>query len=171
MLITSALWIAGGGWFLYFLYNLFHVPAERWLGTGRWLLVLAIAHVGATYSARASCSGRSTTAMPRSPPATPWTTASATHSRGSRAVLVYLVVKPWRYVYLAGLLLFYGSALITGRTFTDVGHFSAVLLGLACYPVTRGRPTTAVGGPFDPVATARRLWRRVRRTEQARVSG
>ncbi|MER5641045.1 rhomboid-like protein [Kitasatospora sp. NPDC002227] len=165
VLITSALWIAGGGWFLYFLlYNLFHVPAERWLGTRRWLLVLAIAHVGATYLSE----GVLLWAIDHghAPESARYTLDYGVSYAlaGIEAVLTYLIVKPWRYVYLAGVLLFYGSALITGRTFTDVGHFTAALLGLACYPLTRGRTLAAVGGgPFDPVATARRLLHRLRR--------
>ncbi len=50
VLISSAFWLAGGGWITYFIsFNVFHVPAERWLGTLRWLWVVVIAHVGATY--------------------------------------------------------------------------------------------------------------------------
>jgi hypothetical protein len=161
VLITSALWIAGGGWLLYFLlYNLFHVPVERWLGTLRWLLVVLVAHVGATYLSE----GVLLWAIDHghAPESARYTLDYGVSYAlaGVEAVLTYLVVPPWRYVYLAGVLLFYGSALVHGRTFTDVGHFSAVLLGLACYPLTRGRSTAAVGGPFDPVALLRRLRRR-----------
>nr|WP_254553279.1 rhomboid-like protein [Kitasatospora sp. MMS16-BH015] len=161
VLITSALWIAGGGWFFYFLlYNLFHVPAERWLGTGRWLLVLLIAHVGATFISE----GVLLWAINHghAPESARYTLDYGVSYAlaGVEAVLVYLIVTPWRYLYLAGVLLFYGSAVVTGRTFTDVGHLTAVLLGLACYPLVRGRSTAGVGGPFDPVTAVRRLLHR-----------
>ncbi|GAA1068995.1 membrane protein [Kitasatospora nipponensis] len=163
VLISSALWIAGGGWFFYFvLYNVFHVPTERWLGTLRWLGVVLVAHVGATYLSE----GVLLWAINHghAPESARYTLDYGVSYAlaGVEAVVCYLIVSPWRYVYLAGLLFFYGSALWSGRTFTDVGHFTAVLLGLACYPLTRGRSTAGVGGPFDPVATVRRLWRRLR---------
>lgn len=50
VLITSALWIDGGHWLPYaVLYSVFHAQAERWLGTPRWLAVVVLAHVLATY--------------------------------------------------------------------------------------------------------------------------
>ncbi|WP_441248419.1 rhomboid-like protein [Kitasatospora sp. McL0602] len=155
VLITSALWIAGGGWFFYFvLYNIFHVPAERWLGTRRWLAVLLIAHVGATFISE----GVLLWAIDHghAPESARYTLDYGVSYAlaGIEAVLTYLIVAPWRYLYVAGVLFFYGAALVNGRTFTDVGHFTAVLLGLACYPITRGRP-----GSFDPVALVRRLRR------------
>lgn len=61
---------------------------------------------------------------------------------GVVAVLTYRIPAPWRYVYLFAVLVFYGIPLITGRTFTDLGHFASVLIGLACYPLTRSRPKT-----------------------------
>jgi hypothetical protein len=161
VLITSALWIAGSGWFVYFLlYNVFHVPAERWLGTARWLAVAFIAHVCATYLSEcvllwAIDTGR---APERARHTLDYGVSYAL--AGVQGVLTYLIATPWRYLYLLILLGFYGSALISEQTFTEIGHLSAVLFGLACYPLTLGRPTDAVGGPFDPVATARRLWRR-----------
>jgi hypothetical protein len=54
------------------------------------------------------------------------------------AVLTYHVPHPWRLAYLFAVLVVYGVPLITGRTFTDLGHFTAALIGLACYPLTRG---------------------------------
>lgn len=53
------------------------------------------------------------------------------------AMLTYWVPSPWRYVYLVIVLAVYGAPLVTGRTFTDLGHFTSVLIGLACYPLTR----------------------------------
>lgn len=49
VLITSAFWIDSGQWLPYaVLYTVFHAPAERRLGTARWLTVAATAHVLAT---------------------------------------------------------------------------------------------------------------------------
>jgi hypothetical protein len=49
LLINSALRAATPSFFLWFvLFNLFLVPAERWLCTARWLVIVVTAHVGAT---------------------------------------------------------------------------------------------------------------------------
>ena len=153
VLIASAFWLDGGGWIGYFvLYNLFHVPVERWLGTLRWLAVIAVAHVGATYISQgvllwAIRHGHA--------PAGAVNTLDVGVSyalAGAQAVLVYRISSPWRYVYLVVLLAWYGSALVHGRTFTDVGHLTAALLGLACYPLVRGR-----GEAWNPVSWVRSL--------------
>ncbi|MGW1054556.1 rhomboid-like protein [Streptomyces sp. NPDC002521] len=54
-----------------------------------------------------------------------------------RCLLTYWVPSPWRYGYLVIVLAVYGAPLVTGRTFTDLGHFTSVLIGLACCPLTR----------------------------------
>ena len=153
VLVSSALWIDGGHWWPYFvLYNLFHVPAERWLGTLRWLAVAALAHVGATYISQSIVyfEIRHGT-MPPSAAFIPDIGVSYALA-GVEGVLTYLIAAPWRYLYAAGLVAYYGEALVDGHTFTDVGHFTALLLGLACYPLTVSRP-----GRWDPMDTARSL--------------
>ena len=164
VLISSALFLDGGAWLFYFvIYNIFHVPAERWLGTGRWLLVLLIAHIGATYVSEgvllwAINHGEA----PQSARFTLDYGVSYALS-GVVAILAYLMVKPWRYVYVAAVVFFYGLAVLEARDFTSVGHFTAAVLGFACYPLARGRSTAGVGGPFDPAAAVRGLRRRLHR--------
>jgi hypothetical protein len=68
---------------------------------------------------------------------------------GVVGVLTYRIAAPWRYLYLAAVLAVYGIPFFTARTFTDLGHFTSVLLGLACYPLTRGR-----GKAWNPKETA-----------------
>lgn len=159
VLVSSALWIGGSGWFAYLvLYNIFHVPAERWLGTRRWLAVVIIAHVGATYISE----GVLYWAIHHG-----YAPHSAVHTldygvsyalAGVQAVLTYRIARPWRYPYVAAALLFYVLGVLEARDFTSVGHLSAALLGLACYPITRGCP-----GQWDPAASARTLRQRLRR--------
>ncbi|MFD7104807.1 rhomboid-like protein [Streptomyces celluloflavus] len=152
VLLTSALWLDGGGWPYYaLLYNVFHVPAERWLGTKRWLAVLLTAHIGATYLSEGVL-------------ALAIHTGAASHSAintldvgvsyalaGIIAVLTYRIASPWRYLYLLGVLAFYAAPLLSGRTFTDVGHFASVLIGLACYPFVHDRPDE--WSPIAPLHT------------------
>jgi hypothetical protein len=159
VLVSSALWIGGSGWFGYLvLYNVFHVPAERWLGTRRWLTVVIIAHVGATFLSE----GMLYWAIHRG-----YAPHSAVHTldygvsyalAGVEAVLAYWIVRPWRYLYVALVLLFYVVGVLQARDFTSVGHLSAALIGLACYPITRARP-----GQWDPAASVRTLRLRLRR--------
>ncbi len=158
VLISSAFWLAGGGWLGYAVtYSIFHAQAERWLGTLRWLIVAVVAHVGATYISE----GVLYWAIHHD-----YAPQSAVNTldygvsyalAGVVAVLVYRIAVPWRYLYLIGVLVFYAIPVVSSRTFTDIGHFSAMLLGFACWPLTRGRP-----GPWDPASTARACARSVR---------
>ncbi|MEU6848170.1 rhomboid-like protein [Streptomyces sp. NPDC046716] len=160
VLVQSALWIDGGGWLSYaVLYTLFHAPAERWLGTGRWLLVLGTAHIGATYISEGSLlwairHGHAPVSMVNT-----LDVGVSYALAGVVAVLTYRFARPWRYAYAAGVLVVYGAPLVTGRTFTDLGHFASVLIGLACFPLTRDRP----GPALDPSAALRRAWAAVTR--------
>ena len=160
VLFSSALWIDGGSWFAYFvLFNLFHVPAERWLGTLRWLGVAVLAHVGATYLSE----GVLYWAIQHGDaPARAVNTLDVGVSyalAGVVAVLTYRIARPWRWLYLAGVLAVYAAPLLFSEvTFTEVGHLSAVLIGLACYPLTRSRPDT-----WNPMTSARAGMRRLRR--------
>lgn len=140
VLIQSALWIDGGSWLFYVgLYTLFHAQAERWLGTRRWLGVAFACHVLATYASEGVLA---------------WAIHDGTVPQDRRytldygvsyalagviAVLTYWWPRGWmRWVYAAVVLVFYGQAMLRGRTFTDVGHFTATLAGLGCWPIVRG---------------------------------
>ena len=138
VLVSSAMWIDGGGlWMYYILYNLFHVPVERMLGTGRWLLVVIAAHVGATYLSEGAVYWEVRHGyLPHSAMFTLDVGVSYALA-GAQGVLAYLIARPWSYFYAAALLLYYGYHLVVGNTFTDLGHFSALLIGFACYPLTR----------------------------------
>lgn len=153
VLIASAMWLDGGLWIEYvLLYVIFHAPAERWLGTWRWLLILAAAHVGATYLSEGVLD---------------WMihTGQAPHSdrytldygvsyalAGIQGVLTYHLARPWCWWYAALLTLWYVGALGVDRSFTDVGHLTALLIGFACYPLTRARRTPR----WNPSARLRR---------------
>ncbi|MFF1837681.1 rhomboid-like protein [Streptomyces sp. NPDC058231] len=140
VLISSAFWIEGGHWLPYaFLYTVFQAPVERWLGTLRWFGVAALSHVLATLVSE----GVLAWAVQRGhAPQSSFNALDIGVSyalAGVVAVLTYRVPSPWRYVYLLAVLALYGTPLVTGRTFTDLGHLTAALIGLACYPLTRRR--------------------------------
>jgi hypothetical protein len=146
VLVVSAFWLAGGTWLEYLvIFLVFMAPAERWLGTWRWLAVVATAHVVATYVSQ----GIVFLAIRNG--AEP---VSEVHTldygvsyalAGVQAVLTWHIARPWRWLYLAGLLGVYVVPLTFDLDFTKIGHLTAALLGLALYPVTRGR-----GAPWDP---------------------
>jgi hypothetical protein len=149
VLITSALWIAGSGWFVYFLlYNVFHVPAERWLGTARWLLVVAAAHIGATLlSQRAVFFDIRDARLPHSLAHTIDIGVSYGIA-GILGVLAYRVPWPWRWGYLAIVLGFFTYPVLSdGSTFSDLGHLAAVLIGLCCYALTPEERTADAAPP------------------------
>lgn len=155
VLISSALWTDEPN-FVYYLvvFHIFHVPAERWLGTRRWLTVVATAHVGATLISQGTVwLGIHTGVIAASQAGTLDIGVSYTLA-GVAGVLTYSVARPWRWIYLAGALVFLGVPLITKHTFTDVGHFSALLIGLSCHHLTKGRPT------WSPATLWTRLTRR-----------
>ncbi|ARP74255.1 hypothetical protein LK07_19250 [Streptomyces pluripotens] len=140
VLVASAMWIDGGHWVPYaFLYTVFHAPAERWLGTARWLAVCALAHVLASLISEL---GLLLAIQDGIAPPSAVNTLDIGVSyalAGVVAVLTYRIASPWRYGYLLVVLANFGLPLASGPTFTDFGHFVSVLIGLACYPLTRGR--------------------------------
>lgn len=163
VLISSALWIDGGGlWVYYILYNVFHVPVERTIGTLRWFMVVAAAHVGATYLSEGVVYWEVNRGyLPGSAVYTLDIGVSYALA-GVEAVFAYLIAKPWCYFYAAVLIIYYGYHLIAGNTFTDLGHFSALMIGFACSPLTVGHQ-----GVWDPWAS----WNELRRRVAARRTG
>ncbi|WP_237540449.1 MULTISPECIES: rhomboid-like protein [unclassified Streptomyces] len=138
VLIVSAFWIDGGTWLPYaVLYTVFHAPAEHWLGTPRWLSVAALAHIGATLISEGVLGWAIHHGHAPQSAANTLDVGVSYALAGIAGVLTYRVPRPWHLPYLAAVLIFYGVPLITGRTFTDLGHLASVLIGLACYPLTR----------------------------------
>lgn len=138
-LLSSAFWIVNPASLALYavLFEVFHAPVERWLGTLRWLLIVTAAHIVATLvSQKVLLTAIQDHRAPR----------SMTHvvdigvSYGLAAsigVLTYRLPSPWRWVYLAGALAFFGIPLLTGGTFTDLGHAIALAIGLLAWPLTR----------------------------------
>jgi hypothetical protein len=140
VLFASAMWIPSGRWLPYaVLYTVLHAQAERWLGTLRWLLVCVAAHVLATLiSEGALLWGIQRGMVP--PSAVNTLDVGVSYAlAGVAGVLTYRIARPWRYPYAAAVLAVFGVPLLAGRTFTDLGHFTAVLIGLACFPLVPGR--------------------------------
>ncbi|MFI6491395.1 rhomboid-like protein [Streptomyces sp. NPDC050564] len=154
VLIASAMWIDGGHWLPYaVLYTVFHAPAERWLGTARWLLVCVAAHVLASLISEGALLLAIRHGVAPLSAVNTLDIGVSYALAGVIAVLTYRIALPWRYPYLLAVLAVYGVPLATGRTFTDLGHFISVLIGLACYPLVRGRGKAR--NPKETVAAPR----------------
>ncbi|MDL9945373.1 hypothetical protein QSJ19_07140 [Gordonia sp. ABSL11-1] len=157
VLVTSLFWIDGAYWLPYLiLFCLFHRPAERWLGSPRWVIVGLSAHVIATYLSEGLLGlairndAASTTLINTTDVGVSYFLAAIV------GVLTYHIAYPWRWIYLAGILGVYALPLLVDVDFTEIGHLTSLLIGLAWYPITRhpnGPP------PWDPLTTARRLGR------------
>lgn len=142
VLIASALWIQGPtGLLLYaVLFEVVHATAERWMGTLRWLTTAAIAHIGATLvSQKAVLFGIRDDRLPHSLAHTVDVGVSYGLA-GVAGVLTYRLPRRWRPLYLAALLGYFGYRLVHDDTFTDLGHLTAVLIGLCCYALTPPGP-------------------------------
>ncbi|WP_327316042.1 rhomboid-like protein [Streptomyces sp. NBC_01235] len=153
VLVASAMWIDGGHWLPYVaLYSVFHAQVERWLGTARWLLVCVAAHVLATLISEGALAKAIKDGIAPQSSVNTLDVGVSYALAGAVAVLVFRIRPPWRYGYLAVVLVFYTVPMTAGPTFTDFGHFVSVFIGLACYPLVRGResvrnPKETVGVP------------------------
>lgn len=159
-LVRSALWIDGDGWFLYAIaYATIHATVERWLGTARWLLVVVVAHVGATYISQSVLLWAIDTGRAPQSAINVIDIGVSYGLAGVAGILVYRLARKWRAPYLVGLValaltpvvwpLFSGGH----PTFTDIGHLCAVLIGLGSYPLIRvGRRVPRVRVELPPVS-------------------
>jgi hypothetical protein len=144
VLVESLLWIDGRSWWPYLVvFTLFLAPAEHWLGQLRWVVVGLVCHVSATYLSEGYLywTIQEAIASPRLIDARD--IGVSYFAAGIVAVLTYRIPRPWRWVYLAAIVLVFGVALAIRSDFTSVGHLCAVGLGLACYPLTRSRRVAA----------------------------
>jgi hypothetical protein len=138
VLIQSLLWIDGKYWWPYLIvFTLFLAPAERWLGQLRWLAVGLGCHLGATYLSEGYLYWRIQEAVSSPRLIDARDIGVSYFVVGIVGVLTYRIPRPWRWLYLVGAFAVFGVVLAVKRDFTNVGHFTALLIGLACYPLTR----------------------------------
>ncbi|WP_329196763.1 MULTISPECIES: rhomboid-like protein [unclassified Streptomyces] len=151
-LVSSAFWIENPASLAQYavLFEVFHAPVERWLGTLRWLVIVAAAHITATLiSQRVVLLAIQDHRAPRS--MVHVVDIGVSYGLAAAAgVLTYRLPGPWRWLYLAGIVAFFGIPLFTGGTFTDLGHAISLAVGLLAWPLTRhphgiaSRPTMHV---------------------------
>ncbi|MEU1544286.1 rhomboid-like protein [Nocardia sp. NPDC005745] len=147
VLVASAFWTEGGfPWATIAGFLVVMAYAERWLGTGRWILLFATGHIGATLLTVTGIAH----AIDRGViPLRVAVAADVGTSYGFSAVLAALAFRfrgRVRAVWAGTILVALGAALWVEPTFTDYGHLCAAVIGLA------------VG------ATASLFWHRLERT-------
>ncbi|MFC5145289.1 rhomboid-like protein [Streptomyces aureoversilis] len=141
-LLISGFWIENPSSFLIYaaLFEALHANVERWIGTARWLFTVGFAHIAATLiSQEIVLMSIEDHELPRSMKRV--VDIGVSYGLAAAAgILTYRMPRPWRWLYLAGVVLFFGLPLATGGTFTDVGHAIAVAIGLGFRQFTHGRP-------------------------------
>lgn len=140
VLYQSLMWIDGGHWWPYLLsYCIFHATAERWLGSLRWLVVGLSAHVLATYISEGLLGVAIRHGEASSELVDVRDIGVSYFLAAIVGVLTYHIAYPWRWLYLILALGKYGLPVIGHLSFTAIGHLTSLLIGLAFYPIIRGR--------------------------------
>ncbi|MBW4030730.1 MAG: hypothetical protein HIU57_08710 [Acidobacteria bacterium] len=141
-LALSAFWAPNYEFLVWaILFALVLAPAERWLGTRRWAIVFVSGHVFATLGVAwglwfAIQHGYASHHLENA--------IDVGVSYGFAAVaalFTFRIPRKWRWWWAGLLTIAAVAAVAVGRTFTDSGHLLAVIIGFACYPLTR---TTAI---------------------------
>jgi hypothetical protein len=138
VLVVSAFWSGSARfpWTTLAEFLVLMVPAERWLGTRRWVAAFATGHVGATL---VTVSGISWAIHHDLLPVRAAHQVDVGASYGIAAVAALLTYhfadRRLQLAWAASLLIFFAAAAWHGQTFTDYGHLSAALIGLGLYPL------------------------------------
>jgi hypothetical protein len=159
VLIASAFWLEGNGFLAQLavwavLFVVVFIPAERWLGTRRWVIAFALAHIGATIVTAlrlwvAVKTGRQ--------PAEVRHAIDVGLSYGFLGILaleVYRLPFAWRWPAALALLAPLFFILRIDRQFTDAGHVMAVVIGFAMYPIARAASASNALAKSAPGADA-----------------
>ncbi|MDH6109033.1 hypothetical protein P3T36_006044 [Kitasatospora sp. MAP12-15] len=118
-------------------------PAERWLGTARFVGAFLAGHIGATlltaiWIEYQVAHGHLAPSIAR--------TVDVGVSYGTwcvAALLCYRLALRWRLLGFAALAAWFISQYVESHTFTDLGHCLAVAIGTLLYPLSRSRSVRA----------------------------
>lgn len=149
VLMRSAFWLENASellpWAALFLFVL--APAERWLGTWRWLVVFVAGHVGATAVIGAVIWVAITAGIVGRHLAYSIDVGVSYGFFAVAAIAIYHVPARWRGLFLALLLLLQLYGVVDGVAFTAAGHAVAMAIGFALYPLARSRLATPGAAP------------------------
>ncbi|MFD7845721.1 rhomboid-like protein [Nocardia sp. NPDC059764] len=132
VLVASAFWTDGGfPWTDIVILITLMALAERWLGSLRWIVVVAIGHVGATLITVLGIAHKLDKQLIPTRVAFASDVGPSYGISAMLAVLTFRLRGPARWVWALAMLVWYGFGVWHGRTFTDYGHFFALLIGFA----------------------------------------
>jgi hypothetical protein len=139
VLVASLFWLDDHRWWPYVMpYATVLAPAERRLGTLRWLLVGVTAHVAGTYIGQGYLR-RSIKKADASPGLANARDVGVSYFfLGVAGALSAYVPPPYRLPSRAVLLVALTANAVARPTFTEVGHLSAYVVGLAMAPAAPG---------------------------------
>ncbi|WP_227981033.1 rhomboid-like protein [Nocardia spumae] len=130
VLVASAFWTDGGfPWSIIIGFLTVGAFAERWLGTLRWIMVFACGHAGASMIVVTGIAYAVHHQLIPLHIAVASDVGSSYGSTAILAVLTYHLRGTPRAVWAAALLAWFCFAAWHGRTFTDYGHLTALLIG------------------------------------------
>lgn len=130
VLVASAFWTDGGfPWGDILVLITLMALAERWLGSLRWILVVALGHVGATLITVVGIAHKLDKQLIPTRVAFASDVGPSYGISAMLAVLAFRLRGPARWLWGLGVLAWYAYGVWNGRTFTDYGHFFAVLIG------------------------------------------
>ncbi|MGV9836370.1 rhomboid-like protein [Nocardia niigatensis] len=130
VLVASAFWTDGGfPWADILILVTLMALAERWLGSLRWILVVAIGHVGATVITVIGIAHKLDKQLIPTRVAFASDVGPSYGISAMMAALAFRLRGPARWVWALSMLVYYAYGVWHGRTFTDYGHFFALLIG------------------------------------------
>ncbi|NUU22626.1 MAG: hypothetical protein HOV68_14095 [Streptomycetaceae bacterium] len=141
VLLSSALWTQGEHLIKFtVIFTVVFAVAERWMGTWRWLAVVALGHVGATYASQSLVLAGIRTGAVSERLRHAVDVGPSYALMAIAGVLFHGIAGPWRWLYLAVLGGYVGVPAYAAHDFTAAGHVAAVLIGLACGQLVRDLP-------------------------------
>lgn len=130
VLVASAFWTDGGfPWGDILILITLMALAERWLGSLRWILVVATGHVGATLITVLGIAHKLDKQLIPTRVAFASDVGPSYGISAMMAALTFRLRGPARWLWGLAMVVWYAYGVWHGRTFTDYGHFFALLIG------------------------------------------
>lgn len=142
VLVRSAFWLDSDYELLLWVvpFVLVLAPAERWLGTARWLVAFAAGHVGATLATGLGIWLAIRSGLAESSLANAVDVGVSYGFLAVAALFSYRLRARQRAAWVAALALIAVIGILANPDFAAVGHAVALAIGFALYPLTRAAP-------------------------------
>jgi hypothetical protein len=153
VLVTSLFWLDGRRWWPYVpVYAAVVAPAERRLGTPRWLLIGITAHVGASYLSQGVLHRSIKKGRAPKPLRKVRDVGVSYFVFGIAGAISGQLAPRWRALAQGGALAALTGNVALRPTFTEIGHLSAFVIGLGFAPLAAGHTPKEAAGTHAPEA-------------------